>query len=173
MSAAVRRDRRGWIALPVGAAFGFFLTGSGLGNYYTIHDGLLLRDPYIYLMMAATVATAASGIALLRRRGRTLFGEPLAIPRHPVRRPAVYGGAVFGIGFGVGATCPGITVAGFATGSFYGFVVLVGILAGLWLRGAVEERPDTADGAPSERSLLSVNRRRLPRSQPEGNRRQP
>ena len=47
-----------WSALAVGLAFGFFLTASGLGNYRTIHDGLLLRDPYIYLMMASTVAMA-------------------------------------------------------------------------------------------------------------------
>lgn len=140
MTAVSRHDRRCWVALPVGTAFGFFLTGSGLGDYYTIHDGLLLRNPYIYLMMAATVATAAVGIAVLRRRGSTVFGETLDIPRHPVRRPAIYGGAVFGVGFGVGATCPGITVAGFATGSLYGLLVLAGILAGLWLRGSVEDR---------------------------------
>lgn len=142
MSGVARGDRRRWIAILIGIVFGFFLTGSGLGNYYTIHDGLLLRDPYIYLMMAATVVTAAIGIALLRRRGRTVFGEPLDIPRNPVRRAAIYGGAVFGIGFGVGATCPGITVAGFATGSLYGLVVLAGILAGLWLRGSVQNRHD-------------------------------
>ena len=129
-----------WSALAVGAAFGFLLTASGLGNYRTIHDGLLLRDPYIYLMMASTVGTAAVGLALLRRRGRTVFGAPLWIPRHPVRRQAFYGGATFGVGFGVGATCPGITVSAIATGSWWGGVVLLGILAGLWLRGRVERR---------------------------------
>lgn len=135
-------SRRGttYSAVGVGVAFGFLLTGSGLGDYQTIHDGLLLRDPYIYLMMASTVATAAAGLALLRRRGRTVFGEPLHIPRRPVRAPAVYGAAVFGVGFGVGATCPGITVSAIATGSWWGGVVLVGILAGLWLRGRVERR---------------------------------
>lgn len=122
----------------VGVAFGFLLTASGLGDYDTIHDGLLLRDPYIYLMMAATVATAAVGIALLRRRGTTLTGEPLTIPRHPVRRQAFQGGAVFGVGFGIGATCPGITVSAIATGSWWGAVVLAGIMGGLWLRGRVE-----------------------------------
>lgn len=35
------------------------LTGSPLGDYRTIHEGLLLRDPYIYLMMIAAVGTAA------------------------------------------------------------------------------------------------------------------
>ena len=146
-------------ALGVGVVFGLLLTGSGLGDYRTIHDGLLLRDPSIYLMMAATVGTAATGIALLRRRGRTLLGGPLHVPRHPVRREAVLGGAVFGVGFGVGATCPGITLAALATGSWYGGVVLVGILAGLWLRGRTEERTrrraaphqavaETAQGGP-------------------------
>lgn len=127
-----------WSALLVGAVFGFFLTGSGLGNYRTIHEGLLLQDPYIYLMMASTVATAALGITLLRLRGRTLFGEPVVIPRHPVRPNAVLGGAVFGLGFGVGATCPGITVSAIATGAWWGAVVLLGILGGLWVRGRVE-----------------------------------
>jgi uncharacterized protein len=129
-----------WSALAVGVLFGFLLTASGLGDYDTIHDGLLLRDPYIYLMMASTVATAALGLGLLRRHGRTVFGGPLAVPRHPVRREAVYGGAVFGVGFGVGATCPGITVAAMGVGAWYGGLVLAGVLGGLWLRGYVEER---------------------------------
>ena len=128
------------VALGVGVVFGFFLTASGLGDYDTIHQGLLLRDAYIYLMMAATVATAALGLAVLRRGGRSLLGGPLELPRHPVRRQAVYGGAVFGVGFGVGATCPGITIAVTATGGWYGLPVLAGILLGLWLRGRVEER---------------------------------
>lgn len=128
------------VACGVGVVFGFLLTGSGLGDYDTIHDGLLLRDPYIFLMMAATVGTAAMGIAMLRRRGRTLTGAPLHIPRHPVRRESFYGGGVFGVGFGVGATCPGITVAAVSTGAWLGVVVLGGILAGLWLRGRVERR---------------------------------
>lgn len=136
----------------MGLAFGFFLTASGLGNYRTIHDGLLLRDPYIYLMMASTVATAGVGLALLRRRGRTVFGAPLRIPRHPVRRQAVYGGAVFGVGFGVGATCPGITVSAIATGSWWGGAVLLGILAGLSLRGRVERRSLSVTAAPRPRA---------------------
>jgi hypothetical protein len=122
----------------VGLVFGFFLTASGLGDYETIHEGLLLRDSYIYLMMAATVATAWAGIALLKRRGLTAFGGALEVPRHPVRRSTVQGATLFGAAFGVGATCPGITVAMIATGGLWGGVVLAGIFAGLWLRGVAE-----------------------------------
>jgi uncharacterized membrane protein YedE/YeeE len=60
------------------------------------------------------------------------------IPRHPVRPDAIKGAAVFGVGFGLGATCPGITVSAIATGAWPAGLVLLGILGGLWLRGRVE-----------------------------------
>jgi uncharacterized protein len=127
-----------WSALGVGVVFGFLLTASGLGDYDTIHDGLLLRNPYIYLMMASATGTAWVGLAVLRRVGRTRFAGSLRLPHARIERRHVYGGAVFGLGFGVGATCPGITIAMTATGGLYGLVVLVGLIAGLWLRGRVE-----------------------------------
>lgn len=148
-------------ALVVGVAFGFFLTASGLGNYDTIHRGLLLKDDYIFLMMASTVATAGLGVWLVRRHGRTAFGGPLELPRHSARRSTVYGAAVFGVGFGVGATCPGITVAMVATGGFYGAVVLVGILVGLWLRGRVEEGWDPSPVRPRTTSPRAAGNAQL------------
>lgn len=129
-----------WSALLIGVLFGFLLTVSGLGDYSTIHDGLLLRNPYIFLMMASAMAVAFAGLAVLRRFGRTRFAGRLALPHNRIERRHVYGGAVFGLGFGVGATCPGMTVAMTATGGLYGLVVLVGLLGGLWLRGSVERR---------------------------------
>ena len=129
-----------WSALGVGAVFGFLLTVSGLGDYHTIHDGLLLKNPYIFLMMASAMAVAFAGLALLRWVGRTRFAGPLSLPHQRIERRHVYGGAIFGLGFGVGATCPGMAVAMTTTGGLYGVVVLVGLLGGLWLRGAVERR---------------------------------
>lgn len=136
-------------AVLVGAAFGFFLTASGLGDYDTIHRGLLLEDAYVYQMMAATVGTAWLGLAVLRRSARTAFAGPLVLPRHPVRRSTLYGASVFGVAFAVGATCPGITVAMVATGGLYGALVLAGIFGGLWLRGIVEQRVERRDPASS------------------------
>lgn len=135
MSRAVR-----WSALVIGCVFGFLLTVSALGDYSTIHEGLLLRDPYIFLMMASAMAVAFLGLAVLRRFGRTAFAGRLALPHHRVERRHIAGGVVFGLGFGVGATCPGMTIVMTTTGGLYGVVVLVGLLGGLWLRGWVERR---------------------------------
>lgn len=135
MSRALR-----WWPVVVGLVFGFLLTASGLGDYTTIHEGLLLRDPYIFLMLGSALAVGVAGLALLRRRGRTWTGGRLTLPRAAIERRHLYGGVVFGLGFGVGATCPGITIAMTTTGGLYGLVVLAGLLAGLALRGAVERR---------------------------------
>jgi hypothetical protein len=129
-----------WSALLVGGVFGFLLTASGLGDYWTIHRGLLLQNPYIYLMLGSAMAVAGVGLAVLRRIGRTRYAGRLTLPHGRIERRHLYGGAVFGLGFGVGATCPGMTVAMTATGGLYGLVVLGGLLAGLWLRGRVERR---------------------------------
>jgi uncharacterized membrane protein YedE/YeeE len=129
-----------WSALVIGCAFGFLLTVSALGDYATIHEGLLLRNPYIFLMMGSAMAVAFVGLAVLRRLGHTVFAGRLALPHHRVERRHISGGAVFGLGFGVGATCPGMTIVMTTTGGLYGLVVLVGLLGGLWLRGWVERR---------------------------------
>lgn len=146
-------NRRGTaVCAGVGIVFGFLLTGSGLGDYRTIHDGLLLRDAYIYLMLASGVGVAGVGVWLLERRGRSALGGPLTLPRNPPRRGTVAGSAVFGVGFAVGATCPGITVAMIATGNAWGAVVLVGIFLGLWLRGHHEAGRPVRPGADSLQS---------------------
>jgi uncharacterized membrane protein YedE/YeeE len=139
-----------WSALAVGAVFGFLLTVSGLGDYDTIHDGLLLKNPYIFLMMASAMAVAFVGLAGLRRLRRTRFAGRLALPHARAERRHVYGGALFGLGFGVGATCPGMTVAMTTTGGLYGLVVLVGLFGGLWLRGAAERRQSRPVSTESE-----------------------
>jgi uncharacterized protein len=151
-----------WSALGVGLVFGFLLTASGLGDYDTIHDGLLLEDPYIFLMMGSAMAVAFAGLAVLRRTGRTRYAGRLSLPHHRIERRHVYGGAIFGLGFGVGATCPGMTVAMTATGGLLGLVVLVGLLGGLWLRGWVErrqQRPVSTEPETSAATRAAVSSR--------------
>lgn len=137
----MRASRRA-LPLAVGVVFGFFLTASGLGDYRTIHQGLLLQDAYIYLLMVATIGTALPLLWLIERHRRANPSlPPMVLPHETPERKHLFGATVFGVGFGVTATCPGITVAMAGTGGLYGLVVLAGLLGGLVLRGQVEQRP--------------------------------
>jgi uncharacterized protein len=133
----VNRGRR-TSTIAAGIVFGFLITGSGFGNYATIHQALLLRSWYLYAVFGCAVAVAAVGLALLRRAGTTRYGGLLRLPHHRVRPRHLYGAAVFGAGFGLVGTCPGTAVAMVATGGLGGLLVVVGMVTGLWLRGVTE-----------------------------------
>ena len=122
--------------IAVGIAFGFLVTGSGFGNYTTIHQALLLRSWYLFAVFGSALAVAAAGLALLRPAGATRYGGPLRLPHGPARRRHAYGAAIFGVGFGLTGTCPGGVVAMVATGGLGGLLVLAGLVSGMWLRGA-------------------------------------
>jgi uncharacterized protein len=128
--------------IGVGIAFGFLITGSGFGNYTTIHQALLLHSWYLFAVFGSAVAVAAAGLALLRRSGTTRYGGPLRLPHRPARRRHLYGAAIFGAGFALTGACPGSALAMVATGGLGGLLVLTGLAGGMWLRGATE-RPAT------------------------------
>ena len=145
--------------IGIGIAFGFLVTGSGFGNYATIHQALLLRSWYLFAVFGSAVAVAAAGLALLRRAGSTRYGRPLRLPHGPAGRPHLCGAAIFGVGFGLTGTCPGGAVAIVATGGLGGLLVLAGLVSGMWLRGATErpargEQPEVmADRFPVQPPL--------------------
>ena len=145
--------------IGVGIAFGFLITGSGFGNYATIHQALLLRSWYLFAVFGSAVATAATGLTLLRRAGTTPYGGPLRLPHRPARRRHLYGAAIFGAGFGLTGACPGAAVAMVATGGLGGLLVLAGLVGGMWLRGATArsargQQPEpTADRLPVQPPL--------------------
>lgn len=126
----------------VGTAFGFLVAANGLGDYDAIHDALLFRDAYMWLMFASAVGTAAALLWLLRRVGwQTPLGGPLAITRSPVQRNNVLGALVFGTGWAVAGTCPVPALAMTMGGGILGVLVMAGLVAGMLLRDAVAARP--------------------------------
>ncbi|MDT4996212.1 MAG: hypothetical protein QOD45_280 [Pseudonocardiales bacterium] len=134
MSLAVR-----WSALVIGCVFGFLLTVSSLGDYSTVHEGLLLRNPYIFLMMGNAMSVALLRLAAPAPRAHCLFRSAGAAA--PSRRAAAHLRRDR-VRAPLRRRChlPGMTIVMTTTGGLYGLVVLVGLLGELWLRGWVERR---------------------------------
>lgn len=140
---------RGAAAL-FGALFGFLISWGQFSDPDRIRDMLLLRDPYLYLMMFSAIAVAGAGTWLLRRRrARALLtGEPVAVEQAAPERRHVVGAALFGVGWAVADSCPAPIAAQLTQGVLWSVLTIAGIALGVVAYLRREERRGAPAGAP-------------------------
>jgi uncharacterized protein len=120
-------------ALGFGAVFGFAISWGQFTDPDRIRDMLLLKDPYLYLMMATAVAVGFLGSRLLRRlRARAvLTGEPVRWETSRPTRRHVVGAALFGIGWSIADSCPAPIAGQLAQGALWSVFTICGVLLGV------------------------------------------
>jgi uncharacterized membrane protein YedE/YeeE len=118
-----------------GAAFGFLISWGQFSDPDRIRDMLLLRDPYLYLMMFSAIAVAGAGTWLLRRRrARALItGERITVERARPERRHIVGAAIFGVGWAVADSCPAPIAAQLTQGVWWSLFTIAGIFIGVEL----------------------------------------
>jgi uncharacterized membrane protein YedE/YeeE len=116
-----------------GAVFGFLISWGQFSDPDRIRDMLLLRDPYLYLMMFSAIAVAGVGTLLLRRRhARALLtGEPLSVERTRPERRHIVGAAIFGLGWAIADSCPAPIAAQLTQGVWWSLCTIAGIFIGV------------------------------------------
>lgn len=136
-----------------GVAFGFLFAAAGLNQYDVIHQMLLLEYLDPFLIMGSAMATALPILwALERRRWHTPLGGPLSLRRWAIESKHVKGSMVFGTGWAISGACPGTAATTLGSGSLMGFVLVVGMVAGIALRDATVSRSHPAGVGPMTES---------------------
>jgi uncharacterized membrane protein YedE/YeeE len=150
-----------------GGLFGFLISWGQFSDPDRIRDMLLLRDPYLYLMMFSGIAVAFVGTwALRRRHARALLtGEPLAVERTRPERRHIVGAAIFGVGWAIADSCPAPIAAQLTQGVLWSLFTIAGIFIGVELflrrqeragRAAVERAEAHAAGEPGVTPLIGA-----------------
>jgi uncharacterized membrane protein YedE/YeeE len=124
--------------LAAGGVFGFLLSQARATDFAAIHGMFELTDLHLFGVIGVAVATAAAGLALLRRgAGTALNGERIHIAPKPYHRAVFGGGLVFGVGWALSGACPGTALAQLGEGKLYALATVAGIAVGTWLRQRV------------------------------------
>jgi uncharacterized membrane protein YedE/YeeE len=120
-------------AALAGAAFGFLISWGQFSDPDRIRDMLLLSDPYLYLMMAGSIAVAGAGTLLLRRRRAhaLLTGERIEVERTRPERRHIVGAAIFGVGWAIADSCPAPIAAQLTQGVAWSLFTIAGIAVGV------------------------------------------
>ena len=126
--------------LLLGTLFGFVLSRSGAADYDMVQGMFLFERFQLYGIIGTAVAVTAPGLWLLRRRGTTVSGAPLAWDLKPLHRGNVVGGVLFGVGWSIAGMCPGPILVNIGEGEVYALAALAGALTGAGAFGTLYAR---------------------------------
>ncbi|MFA5081604.1 MAG: DUF6691 family protein [Hydrogenophilaceae bacterium] len=128
--------------LLAGLAFGFILVKSEAASWYRIQEMFHFQNFHMFGIMFSAIVTGLISVQFIKYLGRrSLDGQEIEIPaKPPGRKSYIYGGLIFGLGWGLIGLCPGPVFALVGTGSIGALAVLAGALHGTWLYGALKEK---------------------------------
>lgn len=122
-------------ALSSGLVFGLGLIGSGMTDPSKVKGFLDLSgawDPSLALVMGGAIVVGAIAFTVARKRTVSWTGVPMEIPSSTIiDRRLLLGGALFGVGWGVGGFCPGPALVAASSGSLAALAFVAAMLVGM------------------------------------------
>ena len=113
--------------LITGIAFGIIMFKSEAASWFRIFEMFQFDSFHMYGIIGSALATGVIGIQLIKRlKLKSLSGEEIIIPpKAKGWKNYLFGGILFGLGWGLAGTCPGpiFTLIG------AGFLPLILVLA--------------------------------------------
>mgnify|MGYP000846086789 CR=1 FL=1 len=118
----------------VGVLFGFCLSRIGFSSWDQVNAMFRFSDLRLLLTFASAVGLLMVGWVVMRRYFHARF-RPRDI--HP---GTLVGGLLFGLGWALSGSCPGIVMVQIGEGQLAALVTLTGIVLGNWLYSLAHER---------------------------------
>ena len=126
-----------FIAIASGMLFGLGLIAGGMTDPAKVQGFLDLFgrwDPSLAFVMGGAILVGIAGFAMARRRKFSWSGEAIELPQsRTVDTRLLAGGALFGIGWGLGGLCPGPAMTALGAGFVPAAWFVVAMLIGMWL----------------------------------------
>lgn len=127
--------------LAAGILFGIILVKSEVISWVRIQEMFRLQSFHMYGIIGSAVITGMLSVWLIKKlRLKTIYGEPIEIPRKKFNKGQIFGGLLFGFGWALTGACPGPLYAQIGTGATVVIITLFSAIAGTWVYGMFRER---------------------------------
>lgn len=127
--------------IAAGILLGIVFVKSELISWFRIQEMFRLQSFHMYGVIGTAVITGIISVWLIRKFNiKTINGESVIIPIKKFTKGQIYGGLLFGAGWGLAGACPGPLFAQIASGATVVIIVLLSAVAGTWFYGLVREK---------------------------------
>lgn len=122
--------------LVVGLLFGIVFVKAQVISWFRIQEMFRLQSFHMFGIIGSAVVTGMISVWLIKKFDlKTIYGEPITFTPKKFNMGQVYGGLLFGLGWGLTGACPGPLFAQIGTGASVVIIVLLSAVAGTWVYG--------------------------------------
>jgi uncharacterized protein len=127
--------------IVAGLLFGIILVKAEVISWFRIQEMFRLQSFHMYGVIGSAVVVGALSIWLIKKfHIKTIYGEPIEIPKKPFNKGQIFGGLLFGLGWAITGACPGPLFAQIGTGATVIIVTLLSAIAGTWVYGKYRDK---------------------------------
>lgn len=125
----------------LGIVFGIVFVKAEIISWFRIQEMFRLESFHMYGVIGSAVIVGMISVFLIKRyNARSIEGEQIKLDDKKFNKGQIYGGLIFGLGWGITGACPGPLFAQIGTGATVIVVTLISAIAGTWVYGKFREK---------------------------------
>jgi len=127
--------------LIVGLFFGILFVKAEVISWFRIQEMFRLQSFHMYGIIGSAVVVGMISVWLIKRFNiKTISGEHITFTDKKFNKGQIFGGIIFGLGWGLTGACPGPLFAQIGMGATVVVVTLLSAIAGTWVYGRFRDR---------------------------------
>lgn len=125
----------------LGIVFGIVFVKAEIISWFRIQEMFRLESFHMYGVIGSAVVVGIISVFLIKRyNAKSMEGEKIKLDDKKFNKGQIYGGLIFGLGWGITGACPGPLFAQIGTGATVILVTLLSAIAGTWVYGRFREK---------------------------------
>lgn len=126
--------------LIVGIMFGIVFVKAEIISWFRIQEMFRLHSFHMYGVIGSAVVVGMISVFLIKKFNiKTIAGETVQFHPKKFQRGQIYGGLIFGLGWGITGACPGPLFAQIGSGFLAVIITLLSAVAGTWVYGRFKD----------------------------------
>ena len=125
----------------IGILFGILFIKAEIISWFRIQEMFRLESFHMYGVIGSAVAVGGISIFIIKKlKIKTIHNEEIIFQAKRFNKGQIFGGLIFGLGWGLTGACPGPLIAQIGTGSLVVIVTFLSAILGTWFYGLIIDK---------------------------------